>query len=59
MQHSIGPMPNPYEQAITIIGRTLEAFDDDNLMPDSCSLLFNTVLRCRVRQSSNHAIPPY
>lgn len=24
---------NPYEQAITIIGKTLAAFDDDNLIP--------------------------
>lgn len=24
---------NPYEQAISIIGKTLAAFDDDNLIP--------------------------
>lgn len=31
--HTIGDRPNPYEQAIAIIGRTLSAFDDDNLIP--------------------------
>ncbi|KAL2904572.1 E3 ubiquitin-protein ligase RGLG2, partial [Bienertia sinuspersici] len=28
-----GDGPNPYEQAISIIGKTLAAFDDDNLIP--------------------------
>ncbi|KAK6129352.1 hypothetical protein DH2020_036903 [Rehmannia glutinosa] len=31
--HHIGNGPNPYEQAISIIGKTLAAFDDDNLIP--------------------------
>lgn len=31
--HHIGDHPNPYQQAISIIGKTLAAFDDDNLIP--------------------------
>lgn len=31
--HDVGPVPNPYEQAIGIIGKTLAAFDDDSLIP--------------------------
>uniref|UniRef100_A0ACD5ZMN6 Uncharacterized protein n=1 Tax=Avena sativa TaxID=4498 RepID=A0ACD5ZMN6_AVESA len=31
--HALGDTPNPYEQAISIIGRTLARFDEDNLIP--------------------------
>lgn len=31
--HHIGEGLNPYEQAISIIGKTLAAFDEDNLIP--------------------------
>ncbi|XP_010060865.2 E3 ubiquitin-protein ligase RGLG4 [Eucalyptus grandis] len=31
--HSIGDVPNPYETAISIIGKTLAPLDEDNLIP--------------------------
>lgn len=31
--HAISQTPNPYEKAISIIGKTLAPFDDDNLIP--------------------------
>ncbi|GKV37861.1 hypothetical protein SLEP1_g45833 [Rubroshorea leprosula] len=31
--HAIGDTENPYEKAISVIGKTLAPFDDDNLIP--------------------------
>ncbi|XP_010092471.2 E3 ubiquitin-protein ligase RGLG4 [Morus notabilis] len=31
--HAIGSTPNPYEKAISIVGKTLAPFDEDNLIP--------------------------
>lgn len=31
--HAIGDTPNPYEKAISVIGKTLATFDEDNLIP--------------------------
>ncbi|KAK9266676.1 hypothetical protein L1049_001047 [Liquidambar formosana] len=31
--HALGSTPNPYERAISIIGKTLAPFDEDNLIP--------------------------
>ncbi|XP_039691226.1 E3 ubiquitin-protein ligase RGLG4 isoform X4 [Medicago truncatula] len=31
--HAIGDTPNPYEKAISIVGKTLAPFDEDNLIP--------------------------
>ncbi|KAF8390843.1 hypothetical protein HHK36_023142 [Tetracentron sinense] len=31
--HAIGDTPNPYEEVISIIGKTLAPFDEDNLIP--------------------------
>ncbi|KAM4070709.1 hypothetical protein ACB094_11G003800 [Castanea mollissima] len=31
--HAIGDTPNPYEKAISIVGKTLSPFDEDNLIP--------------------------
>lgn len=31
--HSVSDSPNPYEKALSIIGRTLAPFDDDGLIP--------------------------
>ncbi|XP_077253462.1 Ca(2)-dependent phospholipid-binding protein (Copine) family isoform X2 [Tasmannia lanceolata] len=31
--HTIGATPNPYEKAITIVGKTLAPFDEDDLIP--------------------------
>nr|XP_025672374.1 E3 ubiquitin-protein ligase RGLG4 isoform X2 [Arachis hypogaea] len=31
--HAIGDTSNPYEKAISIVGKTLAPFDDDNLIP--------------------------
>jgi E3 ubiquitin-protein ligase RGLG len=50
--HRIGDTPNPYEQAISIIGKTLAPFDEDNLIPcfgfgDGDNLIIFSVLLVR------------
>ena len=50
--HFTGNTPNPYEQAISIIGRTLSSFDEDNLIPcfgfGDGEHLFLTLDKCSV-----------
>ena len=36
--HHISSTPNPYEQAISIIGQTLSKLDEDNLILVNCFL---------------------
>ena len=31
--HNIGELPNPYEEAIKVVARTLHSFDEDHLIP--------------------------
>lgn len=31
--HHLGPSPNPYEEAMVAVGKTLATFDDDQLIP--------------------------
>jgi hypothetical protein len=60
--HRLGDTPNPYEQAISIIGKTLAPFDEDNLIPcfgfgDGEQSLANSV-RPHEDESKAHSWPP-
>jgi len=49
--HLISDMPNPYEQVIEILGKTLEAFDDDHYIP---SFIFGDI-----STTDKYALPFY
>jgi hypothetical protein len=58
--HHLGPNPNPYEQAMMIIGKTLASFDDDQLIPaygfgdgEASSTALRPQLLQRVQQCSS------